>query len=140
MKLNISQYLVFSILLFLSFTTLANAEPNLPTSTQMSEETNEKINKIESNITAEEIDEKIEIIPEIKIESQSTSSSDPRLKMGKACSDEDLEEVKGEVFVEIPMAKTVPCDKVDCNGLKPARLLKNNYKKLKNATTLKCGE
>ena len=88
-------------------------------------------------------DSKVEISDEIKIEAQSsTPSSNPKLKQGNACSDSDenLEEAKGEIIVEIPMAKTIPCDKVDCKDLAPAKLYKDNYKKLKTAKTISCSK
>jgi len=85
--------------------------------------------------------DKIEIVPEIKIELQDTNHTiNPKLKTGDACSDEKLEEVEGELFNEIPMAKTIPCDKVDCKDLKPAKMYKDNYKKLKDARTISCGK
>ena len=85
--------------------------------------------------------EKIEILQEIKIEAQSTNlASNSKLKEGKACSDENLEEVKGELFTEIPMAETMPCDKVDCNDLGAARMHADNYKKLNNARTNSCAK
>ena len=125
MKSIISKYFIISILTLLTSSTYSFADVNLPVSTQL-------------NDTVE--DEKIEIVPEIKIQAQSSATStNPKLKEGKACND-DLEEVKGELFVEIPMAKTIPCTDVDCKNLKPAKLLKDNYKKLNNAKTIRCGE
>ena len=110
---------------FFLFTTNAlYAAPPLPVSTQTN-------------------DSKVEISDEIKIEAQSsTPSSNPKLKQGNACSDSDenLEEAKGEIIVEIPMAKTIPCDKVDCKDLAPAKLYKDNYKKLKTAKTISCSK
>ena len=109
-------------LLFLFTINTLYAAPALPVSTQTS-------------------DSKIEVSDEIKIEAQSSApSSNPKLKQGDACSDSDekLEEAKGELIVEIPMAKTIPCDKVDCKDLAPAKLMKDNYKKLKTAITISC--
>ena len=109
-------------LLFLFTINTLYAAPALPVSTQTS-------------------DSKIEVSDEIKIEVQSSApSSNPKLKQGDACSDENLEEAKGELIVEIPMAKTIPCDKVDCKDLAPAKLMKDNYKKLKTAKTISCGK
>jgi len=137
MKSTISKYFVLSTLLLLSFTTYAFAEPTLPTSSQMSESND--LPKSKQAADAIE-DEQIEIVPEIKIETQSSASpSNPKLKEGKACNFDDLEEVKGELFTEIPMAKTIPCDKVDCSDLKPARMLRDSYKKLPTAKTISCG-
>jgi len=113
-----------STLLLLGLSSYAVAAPALPISSQMSEKTQE---------------EKIEIVQEIKIEAQSTATpSNPKLKTGDACSDENLEEAKGETFIEIPMAKTIPCDEVDCKDLKPAKMYKDNYEKLKTAKTISC--
>ena len=113
-------------LIFLLSSTYIYAQPALPVSTQT---------------TDKQENEKVEIIDEIKIEAQSSSTinKNPKLKQGDACSDENLEEAKGELIVEIPMAKTIPCDKVDCKDLAPAKLYKDNYKKLKTAKTISCG-
>ncbi|SFV54078.1 hypothetical protein MNB_SV-13-1077 [hydrothermal vent metagenome] len=81
--------------------------------------------------------DKIEIVPEIKIEAQDASKKNSKLKQGKACNFDDLEEAKGEEFTEIPMAQTIPCADVDCKNLKPAVLHKDNYKKLPDAKTIK---
>jgi len=136
MKPTISKYFVLSTLLLLSFTTYAFAGPALPTSTQMSASKTLPTSKQKTEAVE---DEQIEIVPEIKIETQSsTSPSNPKLKEGKACNFDDLEEVKGELFTEIPMAKTIPCDKVDCSDLKAARMLRDNYKKLPTAKTISC--
>jgi hypothetical protein len=125
MKSIISKYFVITILTLLTSSTYSFADANLPVSQQVKDNTE---------------DEKIEIVPEIKIEAQSsTTPSDSKLKEGKSCND-DLEEVEGELFVEIPMAETIPCSTVDCKDLKPAKLLKDNYKKLKIAKTIRCGE
>ena len=116
--------ILLGIILLLSLTNYTLAETALPVSSQISEEVKE---------------EKVEIVEEIKIEAQSTSStSNPTLKKGKACSDEKLEEAQGELFTEIPMAKTIPCDKVDCNDLAAAKMHKDNYKKLRDAQTVSC--
>ena len=136
MKSIISKYFVLSTLLLLSFTTYAVAEPALPTSTQMSDANDLP----KSKQKAEVIEDEIEIVPEIKIDTQSSSSSNPKLKEGQACNDDNLEEVQGELFTEIPMAKTIPCDKVDCSDLKPAKMLKDNYRKLPTARTISCGK
>ena len=138
MKSTISKYFVFSTILLLNLTEYAVAETALPTSKQVSEASNLPITKqVESTVE----DDEIEIVPEIKIEAQaSISSSNPKLKEGNVCDFDDLEEIKGELFSEIPMAQTIPCDKVDCSELKPARMLKDNYKKLRNAKTISCSK
>jgi len=112
------------------------AGPNLPTSTQTSESSSLPT----STQNSEGIEEEIEIVSEVQIQvTPSTAPSNPKLKEGEACSDEELEEVQGELFVDnIPMAQTIPCDKVDCSDLKPARMKKDNYRKLPNAKTIRC--
>ncbi len=125
MKSIISKYLVVSVLSLLTWTTSSFAGSNLP------------VNKQEIN---KEDKDKIEIVPEIKIDSESSTKApkNSKLKQGKACDFEDLEEVKGELIVEIPMAKTIPCDAVNCKKLKPAKLLKDHYIELKTAKTISC--
>jgi hypothetical protein len=81
--------------------------------------------------------DKIEIVPEIKIEAEDASKKNSKLKEGKACNFDDLEEADGEEFSEIPMAQTIPCADVDCKNLKAAVLHKDNYKKLPEAKTIK---
>ena len=122
MKFIISKYLVVSVLSLLTWTSSSFAGSNLPASEQKKDK------------------EKIEIIPEIKIDSESSTQApkNSKLKQGEACDFEDLEEVKGELIVEIPMAKTMPCDTVDCKKLKPAKLLKDNYIELKTSETISC--
>jgi len=125
----ITKRILLSITLILGLTNYTFATPDLPVSTQVSDE--------------EKKDDKIEIVQEIKIEAQSTNTTNPKLKTGDACSDEELEkleEAKGELFVEIPMAKTIPCDDEDCKKLKPAKLYEDHYKKLKDARTISCGK
>ena len=125
MKSIVTKYLIVSVLTLLTWTSYSFAGSDLPVSKQKTE-------KID--------DEEIEIIPEIIIDTESStqSSNNSKLKQGKACDFEDLEEVHGELIVEIPMAKTIPCDKVDCKDLKPAKMLKDNYVKLKTAKTISC--
>ena len=121
MKLIISKYFALSALLSLTLTPYVYADaPNLPKSTQL-----EKSEK----------SDKIEIVPEIKIEAGASSKSS-KLKEGEACNFDELEEVKGPEFSDIPMAKTMPCADVDCKELKPATLHKDNYRKLNEAKTI----
>ena len=127
MKSIVTKYLIVSVLTLLTWTSYSFAGSDgsdLPVSKQKTEK----------------IDDEIEIIPEIIIDTESStqSSNNSKLKQGKACDFEDLEEVQGELIVEIPMAKTIPCDKVDCKDLKPAKMLKDNYVKLKTAKTISC--
>ncbi len=72
-------------------------------------------------------------LPVIKLKVDKSTPTNPKLKKGKGC--EDLEEAEGEVFVDYPMAKTIPCDKVDCKNLKPAKLHDYNYKELPTTQT-----
>ena len=125
MKSIVSKYLIVSVLALLTWTNYSFAGSNLPVSKQKTE-------KIE--------DEEIEIIPEITIDTESSrpSSKNSKLKQGKACDFENLEEAEGELMVEIPIAKTIPCDKVDCKDLKPAKMLDDNYVELKTAETISC--
>jgi hypothetical protein len=129
MKLFTPSKIILGTLLLLGFTSSIIAEPTLPISKQAAENSVEKIVK----------EEKIEIVPEIKIEAQtSTTPNNSKLKQGDACDDENLEEVKGELFTEIPMAKTMPCDSVDCKDLEAAKMHDDNYVPLKNAKTISC--
>ena len=125
MKSIISKYFAMSIFVLVALTANAFAASDLPVSKQVKKDTK---------------DEKIEIVPEIKIEAQSstTAPKNPKLKDGKACNFDDLEEVQGELFTEIPMAKTEPCDTVDCKNLKAAKMLKDDYVELKTAETISC--
>ena len=130
MKKIITKNILLSTFLLLGLTSYSFAAPALPVSSQVTEDTKEK---------GEE--EKIELIPEIKIDAQvSTATKNPKLKEGNACSDENLEEIEGELFTEIPMAETIPCDKVDCNDLSAAKMHKDSYKKLKTAKTITCNK
>ena len=139
MKSIISKYFVLSTLLLLSFSTYAVAGPALPTSNQVSDASDLP----KSQQKAEAIEDEIEIVPEIKIETQSSNSpSNPKLKEGDACSDEHLEEAEGSIIVVVPalpMAKTVPCENVDCSDLKPAKVKTYRVKKLPpTAKTVNC--
>ncbi|CAA6808630.1 MAG: Unknown protein [uncultured Sulfurovum sp.] len=123
MKSITTKNILLTVLLLLGLTSYSFAAADLPVTTQVSDK----------------VDGKIEIHEEIKIEAQSaTPSSNPKLKEGKACLDENLEEAKGKTFTEIPMAETMPCDTVDCSDLGAAQLHKDNYVKLKNAKTISC--
>ncbi len=125
MKSIMSKYLVVSVLALLTWTSSSFAGSDLPVSTQKTDKADK---------------EEIEIVPEITIDSESSAqkSKNPKLKQGKACDFEDLEEVEGELIVDIPMAKTEPCDQVDCKDLKPAKMLNDNYVELKTAKTISC--
>ena len=120
MKHIITKQILISSTLLFGFTSYALAEPALPVSSQISKE------------------EKIELVPEIKIDAQASTAKNPKLKDGSACSDEKLEEVEGEVFSEIPMAKTIACDTVDCQDLTAAKMHKDDYVQLKTAETISC--
>ncbi|CAA6823620.1 MAG: Unknown protein [uncultured Sulfurovum sp.] len=116
--------LVSTLLLLLGLTDYTLAESALPLTSQVSEGTKEG---------------KIQVVEEIKIEAQAkNTASNPKLKDGTACSDEDLEEAEGPLFTEIPMAETIPCDTVNCNDLSAAQLHNDDYKKLQTAQTISC--
>jgi len=115
MKIIISKYLTLSAVVLLTLTSLAYAETS----------------KVEKK------SEKVEAVPDLKIKAQDTSEKNSKLKQGKACNFDDLEEARGEEFKEIPMAQTIPCADVDCKNLKPAQLHKDNYKDLPEAKTIK---
>ena len=133
MKPIIAKNIMLSILLLSGLTTYSSAESNpvLPTSTQVQEEDGE------NNITIEGIVIVDEII--IKPEDQKGVKRNPALKEGEACDDSNLEaaELGPDYNHDIPMAETIPCDKVDCSDLKPAKLLKDSYKKIPMAKTTK---
>ncbi len=126
MKTIVSKYLVVSVLALLTWTSCSFAGSELPVSKQKTDKSDEK--------------EKIEIVPVVKIDSESStkSTTNPKLKQGNACDFDNLEEAEGELIVDIPMAKTEPCDKVGCKGLKPAKMLDDNYIELKTAKTISC--
>ncbi len=123
MKSIMSKYLVASLFVLLTWTSSSFAGSNLPISKQKKDK------------------DEIEIVPVVKLGSESSSTSDSnnsKLKQGKACDFDNLEEAEGELIVDIPMAKTEPCDKVDCKNLKPAKMLDDNYIELKVAKTISC--
>jgi len=121
MKLIISKKFGLSVLMCLTLTPFVYAEaPNLPKSTQVAKSAKA---------------DKVELVPEIKIEA-GTSTKNSKLKDGKACNFDDLEEAEGEEFSEIPMAKTLPCAGAECQELKSAKLEDDNYKELKDAKTI----
>jgi hypothetical protein len=116
------------ILIGLGSYTYAETVANLPQSTQITTDSNESL----------KIDE-IEIVPEITIQTGDTEDRNPDLKEGEACDDENLDPATllPDEYQDIPMAKTVPCDKVNCENLKAAKLLKDTYKKIPLAKTTK---
>jgi hypothetical protein len=120
--------ILLGVTLMVGLTSYTLAASDLPVTQQVSDH--------------ESKEDKVEIVPEIKIEVQeSTTPTDPTLKTGDACSDEKLEEAEGELIVEIPMAKTIPCgDDPECKNLPPAKLYEDNYKELKDAKTISCGK
>jgi len=113
------------ILIGLGSYTYAESAPNLPQSSQVTQESNESL--------------EVEIVPEIIIQTGNTQNRNPNLKEGEACDDQDLESatLSPDEYQDIPMAKTVPCDKVNCENLKSAKLLKDTYKKIPMAKTTK---
>ncbi|CAA6806107.1 MAG: Unknown protein [uncultured Sulfurovum sp.] len=129
MKSIATKNILLSLFLLVGLTSHSFSESSLPVSKQLKATSKGAIAP----------EEKIEIVPEIKIQGQtSVPSKNPNLKEGDACSDENLEEVEGEIFTEIPMAETIPCDKVNCEDLAAAKLEKDDYKKLNNAKTIAC--
>jgi len=124
MKLIISKYLTLSAVVLLTLTSSAYAEAS-------------KVEASKVEKKAEKKDEKIEIVPEIKIQAEDTSKKNRKLKDGKACNFDNLEEAEGEEFSEIPMAQTIPCADVNCKDLTPAQLHKDNYKDLPETKTVK---
>ncbi len=92
-----------------------------------------------STVNAQEAkkDKKEELIPKVTLQSDANKTKNSKLKEGKACNFDDLEEAEGEEFTEIPMAQTIPCKDVDCKNLKPAVLQKDNYRKLPDEKTIK---
>jgi len=119
MKLIISKYFTLGSVLLFILTSSVYAEA------------------AKAEVKAEAKTDKIEIVPEIKIEAQDASKKNSKLKEGKACNFDDLEELEGKEFSEIPMAQTIPCADVDCKELKPAKLHKDDYKDLPETKTIK---
>ncbi len=115
MRNVVSKCIALSVLIIVGLGVNCQAETKTPTKS--------KVQKVKKDID----------LPVIKLKVDKSAPSNPKLKKGKGC--EDLEEAKGEVFVDYPMAKTVPCDKVDCKKLKPAELHDDNYKELPTTQT-----
>ena len=77
---------------------------------------------------------KDDLIPNMKLEvAKSDNKNNPKLKQGTGC--ENLEELQGETFDDYPMAKTMPCETIDCKELEPAVLHEDNFKELPTAKT-----
>jgi hypothetical protein len=126
--------LLTGVLLVIAFGgySIANPAKDLPKSDKVEATNLPKSNKVEKR--------KDETLP-IKLEIKE-SGTNPKLEKGKGCADiKNLQEVKGETFVDYPMAETIPCTEVDCKDLEPAKLYENNYKELPTAKTdLACEE
>jgi len=129
MKSTMGKYIVVNILILTGLSTYAFAESDvkLPQSTQVKQDSQE------TNAS-----KSIDIVPEIVIKTGDTTSN-PSLKEGESCDEATLEEaVLGpDDHDDIPMAKTISCDEVDCKGLKAAQLLKDTYKNIPMAKTQK---
>jgi len=123
MKTVISKYITFSLLIIVGLGGYAQADTTASTKAKV-----EKVKKEVKKSAKADVD-----LPIMKLKVDDSSSGNSKLKKGKGC--EDLEEVKGETFDDYPMAKTVPCDKVDCKDLKSAVLHNDNFKELPTAKT-----
>ncbi len=115
MRSVVSKYITLSVLIIVGLGVNCQADTNTATKS--------KVKKVKKDID----------LPVIKLKVDKSAPTNPKLKKGKGC--EDLEEAKGEVFIDYPMAKTEPCDKVDCKNLAPAKLHDDNYKELPTTKT-----
>jgi len=114
------------LLIALNGYTYAESAPSLPISSQITKESNESL--------------EVKIVPEIIIQTgEDNENRNSNLKEGEACDDQALDSAVlfPDEYQDIPMAKTIPCDKVNCEGLKAARLMKDSYRKLPMAKTTK---
>ncbi|KIM06938.1 MAG: hypothetical protein KU29_07895 [Sulfurovum sp. FS06-10] len=112
---------IFALSAFLvAFTLYGQADTTLSTSKQV----DKKIEKIEKEAD----------LPKIEVELEaSTDTKNPKLKQGKGCDFTGLEEIKGEIFSDYPMAQTETCENGNCANLEPATMLKDDYKDLPDA-------
>jgi len=133
MKHIISKYLTLSAVALLTLTSSAYADASKTEALKVEKAKLEKAKALK----IEKKDKKIEVVPEIKIQAQDASKKNAKLKDGKACNFDDLEEAEGEEFIEIPMAQSIPCADVDCKNLEPAKLHKDSYKDLPETKTIK---
>jgi hypothetical protein len=129
MKLIISKYLTLSAVALLTLTSSAYADASKTEALKVVKADVSKVIKAKSS--------KVEIVPEIKIQAQDSSKKNTKLKDGKACNFDDLEEAEGEEFNEIPMAQSIPCADVDCKNLESAQLHKDSYKDLPETKSIK---
>jgi len=130
MKLIISKYLTLSAVALLTLTSSAYADASKTEALKV------EVSKVEK-AKALKVEKKIEVVPEIKIQAQDSSKKNTKLKDGKACNFDDLEEAEGEEFSEIPMAQSIPCADVDCKNLDAAQLHKDSYKDLPETKSIK---
>ena len=110
------------LLIALSSTAYAESAPNLPTSSQITKESNKSVEDLKETI-----------LPDITVQTEEqTQKSNPNLKQGEACDDQTLNATMQTPteYKEIPIAKTIPCAKDDCKNLKPALLKKDNHEKI----------
>ncbi len=127
MKTVILKYIAFSLLIIVGLGGYTQADTTVSVKDKI-----EKVKKEVKKEAKKNIKEDIDLpIMKLKVDEPTTGNS--KLKKGKGC--ENLEEVKGETFDDYPMAKTIPCDKVDCKNLKPAILHDDNFKELPTAKT-----
>jgi len=125
MKFIISKYFTLGSVLLFILTSSVYAEAPEADVAKAEVKAKEKIPKADKD----------DVIP--KIQAEDISKKNKKLKEGKACNFDDLEEAEGEEFTEIPMAQAIPCADVDCKNLKPAVLHNDNYKKLPDTKTIK---
>jgi len=92
------------------------------------------VNKTDKKVVKAKDSKSDDDLPVIKLKIDNQAPTNPNLKKGKGC--EDLEEAQGEVIVDIPDAKTIPCDKAGgCSNLPPAKLEPYNYKNIPTVQT-----
>ena len=123
MKSIIKKQIPFTLLLMLlSGFTYAESTANLPTSSQLTNESNENNNNLEEPI-----------VPEIVIQTdEGAENSTSNLKQGEACDDQTMNTAitTPTEYKEIPLAKTIPCSQSNCKNLQPAMLKKYNHEKI----------
>ena len=130
MRYIMKEHITSTLLILMGLSSFSYAEsiPNLPQSTQINAEENKSSS--------------IEIVDEIVIQTGDNSQKEnPKLKEGEACDDSEEALAPATLlpdeYQDIPMAKTIPCDKINCDNLTSAKLMKDTYKKIPMAKTTK---